>query len=146
VAIEVDIYEQIRHLYEHGGYSQRAIARMLGVSRNTVKKYCKGAWVPWERQGVSDRRCYVITEEIIQFIKDCISEDEVENIKKQAHTAKRIYDRLVEEILSLTTGFSHRDSSFPEKILFSSSCASPLDCGQPFPILRKLILNSCVEL
>ncbi|NLN07058.1 MAG: helix-turn-helix domain-containing protein, partial [Firmicutes bacterium] len=40
MAIEVDIYEQIRHLHEHEGHSQRAIARMLGVSRNTVKKYC----------------------------------------------------------------------------------------------------------
>jgi len=97
VAIEVDIYEKIRYLYEHEGQSQRAIARMLGVSRNTVKKYCKGNQVPWERQGVSGRHRYVITEEILKFIKDCLSEDEEEDIKKQVHTAKRIYDRLVEK-------------------------------------------------
>lgn len=53
--------------------------------------------MPWERQGVSGRQRYVITEEIIQFIKACLSEDEDENIKKQTHTAKRIYDRLVNE-------------------------------------------------
>ncbi len=97
MAIEVDIYEQIRYLHEHGGHSQRAIAKILGVSRNTVKKYYEGAWVPWERQGVSGRKRYVITEEILQFIKDCFSEDEDENIKKQEHTAKRIYERLVKE-------------------------------------------------
>ncbi|MFY9258011.1 MAG: IS21 family transposase [Dethiobacteria bacterium] len=97
MAIEVDIYEKIRYLYEHEGQSQRAIARMLGVSRNTVKKYCKGNQVPWERQGVSGRHRYVITEEILKFIKDCLSEDEEEDIKKQVHTAKRIYDRLVEK-------------------------------------------------
>jgi len=109
VAIEVDIYEQIRHLHEHEGHSQRAIARMLGVSRNTVKKYCEGARVPWERQGVSGRQRYVITEEIIQFIKACLSEDEDENIKKQTHTAKRIYDRLVNE-----KGFTGGESTVRE--------------------------------
>ena len=97
MAIEVDMYQQIRHLYEHEGQSQRAIARILGVSRNTVKKYCEGSRVPWERQGVSGRQRYVITEEVIQFIEACFREDEEENIKKQAHTAKRIYDRLVAE-------------------------------------------------
>lgn len=109
MAIEVDIYEQIRHLHEHEGHSQRAIARMLGVSRNTVKKYCEGARVPWERQGVSGRQRYVITEEIIQFIKACLSEDEDENIKKQTHTAKRIYDRLVNE-----KGFTGGESTVRE--------------------------------
>ena len=93
MAIEVDIYEKIRYLYEHEGQSQRAIARMLGVSRNTVKKYCKGNQVPWERQGVSGRHRYVITEEILKFIKDCLSKMR-KKISKQVHTAKRIYDRL----------------------------------------------------
>jgi len=46
---------------------------------------------------VSGRHRYVITEEILKFIKDCLSEDEEEDIKKQVHTAKRIYDRLVEK-------------------------------------------------
>ncbi len=97
MSIEVDIYEKIRYLHEHEGHSQRQIARILGVSRNTVKKYYDGAQVPWERHGVSGRQRYVITEEIIQFIQECLSEDAAENIKKQMHTAKRIYDRLVEE-------------------------------------------------
>lgn len=97
MAIEVDIYEKIRYLHEHEGHSQRAIARILGVSRNTVKKYYEGAQVPWERQGVSGRQRYVITEEVLKFIKDCLSEDEEENIKKQVHTAKRVYERLVAE-------------------------------------------------
>lgn len=111
MAIEVDIYEQIRYLHEHGGHSQRAIAKILGVSRNTVKKYFEGARVPWERQGVSGRQRYVITEEVIQFINDCFSEDEDENIKKQAHTAKRIYDRLVAE-----KGFTGGESTIRELV------------------------------
>ncbi len=95
--IDVDLYEKIRRLYEHEGKSQRAIARALGISRNTVKKYCQGSLVPWERQGQSGRKRYVITEDVLEFIKSCLAEDEKENIKKQVHTAKRIYDRLVAE-------------------------------------------------
>lgn len=97
MAIEVDIYEKIRYYHEQEGKSQRAIAKTLGISRNTVKKYYDGSHVPWERQGTSGRRPYIITDEVIEFIKACLTEDEAENIKKQYHTAKRIYDRLVDE-------------------------------------------------
>jgi len=109
VSIEVDIYEKIRHLYEHEGKSQRAISKILGISRNTVKKYCDGSYVPWERQGQSGRRQYVITDEIMEFIKSCLASDEAENIKKQTHTAKRIYDRLVDE-----QGFKGGESTIRE--------------------------------
>ena len=46
VIIEVDIYEEIRKLHL-SGISQRNIASKLGVSRQTVKKYCNGDTVPW---------------------------------------------------------------------------------------------------
>ena len=39
--IEVDIYSQIRTLHTEGE-SQRSIAKRLGISRQTVKKYCEG--------------------------------------------------------------------------------------------------------
>jgi predicted transcriptional regulator len=91
VAIEVEIYEKIRYLHEREGLSQRKIATLLGVSRNTVKRYFDGANVPWERQGTSGRSRYVATDEVLEFVKSCLAEDETENIKKQKHTAKRIY-------------------------------------------------------
>ena len=97
MAIELEIYEKIRHLHEHEEMSQRAIAKFLGISRNTVKRYFNGSHVPWEREGTSGRTKYVITDEVLDFIKECLGEDETENIKKQKHTAKRIYDRLVAE-------------------------------------------------
>lgn len=86
--------------------SQRAIAKQLKISRTTVKKYCEGAHVPWERNGTSGRTPYVVTDEIIDFIQSCFDEDEKENIQKQQHTARRIYDRLVEEC-----GFSGGEST-----------------------------------
>jgi transposase len=97
VAIYMEIYEKIRYLHEHEALSQRGIAKRLGVSRNTVKKYFEGSCVPWERQGTSGRVRYVVTEEVTEFINECLLSDETENIRKQKHTAKRIYDRLVNE-------------------------------------------------
>ena len=55
MVIEVDIYERIRHMHEHEGRTQREIARILGISRYTVKKYFEVTQVRWERQGVSGR-------------------------------------------------------------------------------------------
>jgi len=97
VAIQLETYEKIRYLYEQEGLSQRNIAKQLSISRNTVKKYFDGSSVPWVRQGVSGRCRTVISDEVKEFVQSCLEEDEKENIKKQKHTAKRIYDRLVEE-------------------------------------------------
>lgn len=41
VAIAMEIYEKIRYYQAHTEYSQRKVAELLGISRNTVKKYWK---------------------------------------------------------------------------------------------------------
>ena len=97
MAIEVEVYEKIRYLHEQDGMSQRGIAKQLGISRNTVKKYFDGSHVPWQRQGISGRYPTVITKDVMDFIHSCFAADNIENIKNQKHTAKRIYTRLVEE-------------------------------------------------
>lgn len=96
MVITVNDYRIIR---EHwlNGYSQRAIAKTLGISRNTVKKYCAGEAVPWDRKEYT-RDATVLTEEVRAFIKKCLDEDQSIRNSKQQHTAKRIYDRLVEEL------------------------------------------------
>ncbi|MGB9804113.1 hypothetical protein [Desulfofundulus sp.] len=48
--IETNLYEQIRYLYAVEKLSKREIATRQGVSRNTVKRYCNGENVPWERK------------------------------------------------------------------------------------------------
>ena len=78
------------------GMSQRQIAASLQISRNTVKKYWDGDSVPWERKAYS-REPSVLTEEVMAFVRNCLKED-AHSPKKQHHTAKRIYDRLVEEL------------------------------------------------
>jgi len=87
VIIDVDLYAKIRHMYVQQKMSQRAIAKALGISRNTVKKYCKGEHVPWERQPYH-REAPVVTKEVRDFIRQCLDEDAAENIPKQYHTAR----------------------------------------------------------
>lgn len=94
--IEMDIYKEIRRAYLQGE-SQRSIARRLGIARQTVKKYYKGETHPEERKDYI-RSNDVVTPEVISFIQACFKQDQEDNLKKQQHTAKRIYNRLVNEM------------------------------------------------
>jgi len=100
MVITMKDYGQIRQMYIRDGKSIRQIAREMHISRNTVAKYCKGNALPGIRCEYH-RTSAVITEEVTRFIQSCLDEDAKEPNKKQHHTAKRIYDRLVEE-----TGFT----------------------------------------
>lgn len=93
-------YAEIRRRFL-AGQSKRRIAREMHISRNTVRKYCTGANVPWKTKPYK-RKNTVMTPEIEQTIVDWLNEeqDALNNdhvFKKQKYTAKRIYDRLCEE-------------------------------------------------
>ena len=91
----MEMYEEIR-AYHNQGRSIRWIAKRMRISRQTVKKYCKGEIIPGVRKEYH-RESDVVTEDVKSFIEECFKSDEEEGLKKQQHTAKRIYDRLVEE-------------------------------------------------
>ena len=95
MVIAVEIYKQIRKM-RLDGMSQRQIAATLHISRNTVKKYWDGDSVPWERKDYS-REASVLTADVAAFVRRCLDEDAQFKSRKQHHTAKRIYDRLVAE-------------------------------------------------
>jgi len=44
--IVVDLYNRIREMNVVEGFSQREVAKLLGVSRNIVRKYWNGEVVP----------------------------------------------------------------------------------------------------
>ena len=96
MVVGMSLYAQIREAYI-SGESQRSIARRLGVSRPTVKKYCEGASMPGVRKEYL-RAPSVVTLDVERFIRFCLETDKEEGLRKQSHTAKRIYDRLVSEI------------------------------------------------
>ncbi|MBZ4666187.1 hypothetical protein [Mahella sp.] len=76
MTIEVDLYEKIRQLYAVEHCSQRNIARQLGISHNTVKKYCQGACLPGQRKPYQERVAPVVTPKVIEFIRSCLEQDE----------------------------------------------------------------------
>ncbi len=92
----MDIYGEIRKLHREGK-SERAIARTLHIHRKTVHRYINGSKMPGERTESAERVPTVLTQEVKDFVAECFAEDEKEGAKKQVHTAKRIYDRLVNE-------------------------------------------------
>lgn len=92
----MEIYEKIRYYREHTDFSQRNVAKILGVSRNTVKKYWEGQTVPWERKPGSGRKNDIITDEVRTFIIRCLESDK-NAPRKQRHTAHKIYERLIAE-------------------------------------------------
>ena len=96
VVITMDIYAEIRKLHREG-ISERAIARKLRIHRKTVHKYMDGSIMPGERLNPPERTATVLTQEVKDFVAQCIEQDDQEGTKKQHHTAKRIYDRLVAE-------------------------------------------------
>ncbi len=93
--VGMDLYAEIRKRYLEGE-SIRSISRVLGVSRQTVTKYCEGRNHPEVRKPY-ERVPSVITNQVKEFILSCFDADEQEGVKKQRHTAKRIYERLVKE-------------------------------------------------
>jgi transposase len=93
----VDQYKRIRKMAAEEELSQREIARRLGISRNTVARYCKGEHMPWE-QARRVKKPGIVNQDIEQFIHSCLEHDKDPDVpKKQHHTARRIYERLVEE-------------------------------------------------
>ena len=95
MVIEVDMYKDIKQSFINREF-QRDIAKRLGIARQTVKKYCEGYSHPAVRKphvSLPD----TITEDVKGFILSCFNEDKEHGIKKQKHTAKRIYRKKKKE-------------------------------------------------
>jgi transposase len=72
MAIDWTLYRKIRHLYLVDKMSQRAIARLLHVSRKTIRKYCDGARLPDMRStpGRESRLRAVVEEDITRLLEE----------------------------------------------------------------------------
>lgn len=96
MTVPMPIIEDIRRL-DREGMSGRQIACRLGVSRDSVAKYLavEDFSPPVPARPRRNARL-VMTEQVCAFIAGILEEDRG-TPRKQRHTAKRIYERLVEE-------------------------------------------------
>jgi len=89
----MDQYELIRTAHRVYGKTISEISRETGHSRNTVKKALRGeAWAYRQRE----HQAYPVLGEYLEIIDKWLEGDK-ERPKKQRHTARRVYNRLVRE-------------------------------------------------
>ncbi len=103
MAIDTDTYKMIRRLYTVEGLSQRHIAKMLGVSRKTVRKYCKGSLLPGMRKAYQTEKSafrQAIEKEIISIIDE----------HKDAPAKQRINGKIIWQML-MDKGFELGEST-----------------------------------
>src|SRR3954449_6332491 len=90
----VEVYATVRQLVFNEGKSRREVARLLGLSRDTVCKMCRFSAPPG----------YVRTKPVARpklgpliGVIDAILERDRTAPPKQRHTAKRVFERLRDE-------------------------------------------------
>lgn len=86
----MELFEQIRREYEHGGGTIRGIAKKLGIHRRMVREAVLSA-VPVERKTPVRERPKL--EPATAFI-DALLETDLKAPRKQRHTAHRIWCRI----------------------------------------------------
>lgn len=91
--LRMDQYELVRTSHRVYGKNISEIARLTGHSRNTIKKAIRGElWGYRERK----HQPFPALEPFLKVIETWLKEDK-DQPKKQRHTARRIYHRLVAE-------------------------------------------------
>lgn len=90
----MELYGRVRRACHVDGMSAREAARRFGIDRKTVSKILKHSVPPGYR-----RACVAARPKLDPFaaIIDQILEEDKSRIKKQRHTAKRIFERLRDE-------------------------------------------------
>ena len=95
---KVELYEQIRLEYEFGVGTIQGVARKLRVHRRVVREAIRSA-IPARRK--KTERPHVKMAPAVEFI-DAILEADRRAPRKQRHTAKRIWERIREEVPGCT--------------------------------------------
>lgn len=96
MTIDTETYQHIRRLYQVEGRSQRYIARTLGVSRETVARYCRGEQLPGERKP-PERKAGPLQSLVEPLILECLAKNQQEPNRKQRMSATDIWRYLTEE-------------------------------------------------
>jgi predicted transcriptional regulator len=95
MSLDIETYRKLRYLHSVEKLSQRKIASVLGVGRNTVQKYCDGATTPDERKKREIDTNEVYEKVVIEINR--LLEENKNNHKKQRIAAKNIWTILRKE-------------------------------------------------
>jgi len=95
---KVELFEQIRREYEFGVGTIQGVSRKLRVHRRVVREAIRSA-IPARRK--KTKRPHVKMAPAAEFI-DAILETDRKAPRKQRHTAKRIWERIREEVPACT--------------------------------------------
>ncbi len=91
--LKVSQQDFIRTAHRVYGKSIRQIAKETGHSRNTIRKMLKGEY---EHYKVRNNQVYPALGNYVEIIEKWLKDD-LQNPRKQRHTARRVYNRLVNE-------------------------------------------------
>lgn len=89
----VELFAAIRFDWQRNGLSIRALAEKYGVHRRTVRQAIESVVPPQRR---SPQRATPVLNQVRGWIDEMLGQD-LQAPRKQRHTARRIFDRLVDE-------------------------------------------------
>jgi hypothetical protein len=90
---KVELYAAIRHDARVEGLSSRALSAKYGVGRRTVSMALASVW-PAPRKQLPARGSRL---DAFKAVIDQMLRDDLDAPRKQRHTVKRVFDRLIEE-------------------------------------------------
>ena len=91
---KLDVYLRVRRVVMVDGMSMREAARVFGLRRDTVRKMLEYSVPPGYRRQNPPKRPKL---EPYAGVIDRLLEDDLRRLRKQRHTAKRIFERLRDE-------------------------------------------------
>jgi len=93
--LRMDWVHVIRHKHFLEGKSIRRVAREMGISRNTVKKYVLGDGEPQRKE--SGPRVSPVRDEVAKRVEAILEAWSERTTEKQRITATRVHRQLVED-------------------------------------------------
>lgn len=144
----VDLYSRVRRACHVEGMNKSAAGRLFGIDRKTVAKILQHSVPPGYRRAAPPPRPKL--DPFIAIIDQILEEDKA-RIKKQRHTAKRIFERLRDEHgftggITIVTDYVREKQRRTREVFVplshASRCPAAYACMRERGAMLRLILVS----